>query len=164
VTKPSFASGLEELLREEEILSLTGMQFMRGILEGRLPAPPICKVLSFRLTSVSEGQTVFEGEPNFDCCNPFGSVHGGWYGTLLDSAMACAFMTTLPRGSGYTTLEFKVNVTRPIPIGRKIQATGTVQHSGRLTGVAKGEIICRESGRLYATGSTTCIVLTPNRH
>jgi uncharacterized protein (TIGR00369 family) len=90
-----------------------------------------------------------------------GTVHGGWYGTLLDSAMACAVMTAVPKGSTYTTLEYKVNVTRALPPGTEIEAVGTVSHAGRSTGVAEGAIRGVLDGKLYATGSTTCLILTP---
>ena len=119
--------------------------------------------MSYRLQSVEDGQVVFRGAPQFDVTNPMGSVHGGWYGTLLDSAMACAVMTKVPQGSVYTTLEYKINITRAIPIGVEIDAIGTIEHSGRSTGVAKGEIRCVEDGKLYATGSTTCIIMDMSR-
>ncbi len=99
------------------------------------------------------------GAPEFNVCNPMGTVHGGWYGTLLDSAMACAVMTKVPRGSVYTTLEYKVNILRAIPLGMQIDCIGTIDHVGRSTGVAHGEIRGVEDGKLYATGSTTCIVM-----
>ncbi len=88
-----------------------------------------------------------------------GTVHSGWNGTLLDSAMACAVMTKVPQGSVYTMLEYKVNVTREIAIGTGIVAEGIVSHSGRSTGVAEGTIRDARSGQLYATGSTTCFIL-----
>jgi uncharacterized protein (TIGR00369 family) len=103
---------------------------------------------------------VFAGSPEFAVMNPVGVVHGGWYGTLLDSCMACAVMTTLSRGSTYTTLEYKVNIVRPIPLGMRVLAIGEIQHSGRSTGVARGEIVGADDGRIYATGSTTCLVMT----
>ena len=87
--------------------------------------------------------------------NPSGSVHGGWYGTLLDSAMACAIMTRVPQGSVYTTLEYKVNIIRPIPLGLMVDCIGTVEHAGRSTGVATGKVVGVEDGKLSATGSTT---------
>ena len=90
------------------------------------------------------------------------TVHGGWYGTLLDSCMACAVMTKLPRGATYTTLEYKINITRAIPAGMEIVATGLVQHAGRSTGVANGEIRGAQDGKLYATGSTTCMIFAPS--
>ena len=74
---------------------------------------------------------------------------------------ACAVMTTVPRGSYYTTLEYKVNITRALPLGREVLAIGTVDHGGRSTGVASGEIRGAEDGKLYATGSTTCLIMTP---
>ena len=150
----------DELLTPDALLSMSGLEFMRGILEGRLPAPPIARTLDYRLEEVDEGRVVFAGAPSFEACNPLGTVHGGWYGTLLDSAMACAIQTRVPKGSAYTTLEYKVNVIRPVPLGRTVRAIGTASHVGRSTGVAEGRMEDAE-GRLYATGSTTCIVLTP---
>ncbi|PWE32073.1 thioesterase [Maritimibacter sp. 55A14] len=138
---------------------MSGLDFMEAILDGRLPQPPIARLMGYRLHEVAPGRVVFRGVPEFDVANPMGTVHGGWYGTLLDSAMACAVMTRVPRGSVYTTLEYKVNVIRPIPLGTEIAATGTTSHAGRSTGVAEGRIEGVADGRLYATGSTTCIIM-----
>ncbi|KNG92701.1 thioesterase [Pseudaestuariivita atlantica] len=143
------------------MLGMTGLAFMQGVLDGTLPAPPIGKTLNYRVTDVAPGAVTFEGSPTFDHCNPIGTVHGGWYGTLLDSCMACAVMTMLEKGTGYTTLEYKVNITRTVPLGMQVAARGVVQHMGRSTGVANGELRGVEDGKLYATGSTTCIVLRP---
>ncbi|KUJ80490.1 thioesterase [Ruegeria marisrubri] len=153
------AKSVEELLRPADMANMSGLEFMQGILDGRLPAPPISKVLGYHLHSVEEGRVAFRGTPTFDVCNPLGSVHGGWYGTLLDSAMACAVQTGVPRGAAYTTLEYKINIIRGIPIGTEVECVGVADHVGRSTGVAHGEIRGVEDGRLYATGSTTCIVL-----
>ncbi len=148
-----------DLLKMEDIIQLSGLEFMQGILEGRLPAPPISRVMGYRLHAVDPGRVVFRGTPEFDVTNPMGTVHGGWYGTLLDSAMACAVMTGVPRGSAYTTLEYKINILRSIPLGTEIDCIGVVDHVGRSTGVAHGEIRGVSDGKLYATGSTTCIVM-----
>ncbi|MEQ6248564.1 PaaI family thioesterase [Sulfitobacter sp. HNIBRBA3233] len=156
---PSTAQSPEDLLSQEEALSLSGLEFMQRILDGTNPGPPISATMGYRLYSVEEGRCVFRGSPTFEMTNPMGTVHGGWYGTLLDSAMACAVMTKVPRGSVYTTLEYKVNILRPIPIGMEIDCIGTSNHVGRSTGVAQGEIRGIEDGKLYATGSTTCIVM-----
>ena len=86
-------------------------------------------------------------------------VHGGWYGTILDSALGCAVATTLEPGAGYTTLEYKVNLTRGLKPGTLVECRARVQHAGRSTAVAEGTIIGVEDGKLYATGSTTCIIL-----
>ncbi len=156
-----FATSLEELPSQQEMLSMSGLDFMVGILEGRISGPPIGQALGYRLQSVEDGRVTFRGTPQFNSTNPMGSLHGGWYGTLLDSAMACAVMTKVPRGSVYTTLEYKVNITRAIPLGTEVDSIGTVDHSGRSTGVATGEIRGVEDGKLYATGSTTCIIMKP---
>lgn len=155
----TYAQSPADLLSQAELLGLSGLEFMQGILAGRLPGPPIGQTMGYRLHSVEDGRVVFRGTPEFGVTNPMGSVHGGWYGTLLDSAMACAVMTRVPKGSVYTTLEYKVNILRPIPLGTAIDCFGEVDHAGRSTGVAHGEIRGVEDGKLYATGSTTCIIM-----
>jgi len=157
--QPKYAMNPGELLPLEVALKLSGLEFMQGILSGTYPAPPISKTLNFELVDVQMGQVTFHGAPQFDAFNPLGTVHGGWYGTVLDSAMACAVMTTVPRGKYYTTLEYKINIVRPIALDRRVRIIGNVEHSGRSTAVAQGRIIDLDSGKLYATGTTTCIVL-----
>lgn len=153
------AQTLNDLPSQDQLLSMSGLDFMRGVLDGRIARPPISVGMKYHLDLVEEGRVLFRGAPEFAHTNPMGTVHGGWYGTLLDSAMACAVMTTVPQGSVYTTLEYKVNITRPIPLGTEIICEGKVQHAGRSTGVAMGELRGAADGRLYATGSTTCIIM-----
>lgn len=159
MTARNLATGPEDLPDRATLTSMSGLAFMEGIRDGTLPGPPIGRTLNFGLETVEDGRVVFRGHPLFDHCNPMGTVHGGWYGTLLDSAMACAVMTKLPQGAVYTTLEYKVNIIRPIPLGLDILAEGIVSHAGRSTGVAEGTIRGAEDGRLYATGSTTCLIM-----
>lgn len=149
----------EELATPEEMLSRSGLEFMQDMMAGQLAGPPIGATLNYRPERVADGEVVFVGAPLFEHTNPMGTVHGGWYGTVLDSCMACAVMTKVPRGSVYTTLEYKISIIRPIPIGTMVRATGRVQHAGRSTGVADGEIRGVEDGKLYATGTTTCIIM-----
>ncbi len=139
---------------------MTGLDYMRALRDGTMPPPPIIAFMGFSLTEVEDGHVVFEGTPEYDHTNPMGTTHGGWYGTILDSALGCAVMTKLPAGKAYTTLEYKVNLVRAIPTGTRGRAVGTVQHVGRSTGVATAELRGAEDGRLYATASTTCIVMS----
>ena len=149
----------DELPTMAETLAMSGLEFMQGVLAGTVARPPISALLNYSLDSVAHGKVVFRGTPLFDHTNPMGTVHGGWYGTLLDSCMACAVMTTVPKGSVYTTLEYKINLTKGIPLGTEIAATGTIDHAGRTTGVAHGEIRGVADGTLFATGSTTCLIM-----
>jgi uncharacterized protein (TIGR00369 family) len=144
----------------EELLSRSGLDFMRAILNGELPPPPMAQTLGYRVTHVAAGEVVFAGAPGMAHTNPMGGVHGGWYGTVLDSAMGCAVMTAVPRGALYTTLEYKINITRALPPGTAIRCTGRVDHAGRSTAVARGELRGADDDRLYATGSTTCMILS----
>lgn len=153
------AQSIADLLPVEDMLRMSGLEFMQRIAEGTLPQPPIGNGMNYRVHTAEDGKVVFRGTPGFEHTNPMGTVHGGWYGTLLDSCMACAVMTKVPKGSIYTTLEYKINITRAIPLGTEIEAIGTLDHVGRSTGVAHGEIRGLEDGKLYATGSTTCLVM-----
>jgi len=155
------ATQLEDLPTRDQMLSMSGLDFMQKILAEELSGPPISGVLNYHLAFVAEGEVHFRGTPKFEHTNPLRTVHGGWYGTLMDSAMACSVMTTVPKGSMYTTLEFKVNITRALTIGTEVIVKGTIQHAGRTTAVAKGEMRGVEDGKLYATGSTTCLIMTP---
>ena len=154
-----FAKTLEDLANRDTLLGMSGLAFMQAIRDGDLPHPPIAEGLNYSLETVEDGRVVFCGRPKFAHINPMGTVHGGWYGTLLDSAMACAVMTKVPQGRVYTTLEYKVNIVRPIPLDAEIRAEGLVAHAGRTTAVANGEIRSVENDRLFATGSTTCIIM-----
>ncbi|GGO50657.1 thioesterase [Roseovarius pacificus] len=153
------AETLDDMPGMDDLLSRSGLEFMQDMIAGRLPGPPIGAALGFAPISVEEGRVVFEGAPQFTVTNPMSAVHGGWYGAILDSCMGCAVMTTVPRGSVYTTLEYKVNITRAIPLGTRVRAIGTVDHAGRSTGVASGEIRGIGDDRLYATSSTTCLIM-----
>ena len=153
------AQTIGDLVPLTEIASMTGLEFMQGMIAGRYPPPPIAATMGFTAVAVEEGRAVFRGTPEFKVMNPIGSVHGGFYGTILDSAMACAVMSQLQVGQAYTTLEYKINITRPIRPGTQVECWGQVDHFGRSTAVAHGEIRGVEDGKLYATGSTTCIVM-----
>lgn len=153
------AKSIHDLADRDTLLSMSGLEFMQAILAGRLPRPPISGVLNYQLDLVEDGRVAFRGTPEFDHTNPMGTVHGGWYGTLLDSAMACAIMTKVPKGSVYTTLEYKVNIVRAIPLDQEIVCEGRVEHAGRSTGVANGWLRDAKTETLYATGSTTCIIM-----
>jgi uncharacterized protein (TIGR00369 family) len=146
--------------RASRALSISGLDRVRGMRDGTLPGPPIGDTLGFRVTEAEAGRVVVEAVPGPAHANTTGQPHGGWYGAVLDTCMACAVLTMVPAGSGYTTLEYRVNVTRPVPLGMRVRAEGLVQHAGRSTGVARGEIRGAENGVLYATGSTTCLIMS----
>ena len=144
----------------QNVKEMTGLDKLTRMLRDNAPPAGISVPLNFTLETAQDGHVTFTGTPLQDHVNPVGTVHGGWYGTLLDSCMACAILSRLAVETSYTTLEYKVNIIRPIPLGMPVRATGVAQHVGRSTGVASGEIRGIADDRLYATGSTTCMVLT----
>lgn len=139
--------------------TMSGIDFLRAIRDGKLPHPPICGLLGYRLTEVERGHVVFEITPAEQHYNPIGAVHGGIAMTLLDSAMGCTVQTGMAAGGGYTTLEAKTNLVRPITgdTGR-LRAIGKLVHLGKRIATAEGRLE-DASGKLYAHASTTCIVL-----
>ena len=137
----------------------TPLDYMRAIRDGKLPAPPIAKLLSMDLVEVEAGKAVFQLTPAEQHYNPIGVVHGGIAFTMLDSAMGCCVQTMLPAGKGYTTLEIKANLVRAITLKTgPIRATGKVVHLGRQTATAEARLE-DAAGKLYAHGTTTCLIL-----
>jgi uncharacterized protein (TIGR00369 family) len=149
------ASGLA---RPDQIAGKTGLEMIQALLAGELPPPPICESLDFTLVEVDFGRAVFQGRPLMRHYNPLGTVHGGWFATLLDSAAGCAVHTALPAGKAYTTAELKFNVVRPltdkVPL---VRAEGQVIHLGGRMATAEARMTGAD-GKLYAHASTTCFV------
>lgn len=139
--------------------SMAGIEFLRAMRDGRLPHPPICALLGYRLTEVESDHAVFEIAPAEQHYNPIGVVHGGIAMTLLDSAMGCAVQTRMPAGGGYTTLEAKTNLVRAVTADTgAMRAVGKVVHVGKRVATAEARLEDRE-GKLYAHATSTCIVL-----
>jgi uncharacterized protein (TIGR00369 family) len=144
--------------RAEQVAGKTGMEMMEAMLRGELPYPPIAQTLDFQLMDVSEGRAVFQGTPGPAHLNPMGTIHGGWYATLLDSALGCAVHTMMPVGRGYTTAELGVNLVRAIGSkAPRVRAEGKVIHCGRQLATAEARLFGPD-GTLYAHATTTCLV------
>jgi uncharacterized protein (TIGR00369 family) len=142
----------------EEVKAYSGLEFLQRIASGQVPLPPICATLGFGLAEVKPGFALFTMTPKFKHYNPIGAVHGGVASTLLDSCMSCAIQTYLEKGLGYTTLELKVNLVRPITDKTgPIRAEGRTLYVGRRSATAEGKII-DAGGTLLAHGTTTCMI------
>jgi uncharacterized protein (TIGR00369 family) len=142
---------------------MSGLAFMQAIMRGDLPAPPIAVLLGFELVEAEEGRAVFGLTPAEYHYNPIGAVHGGLACTLLDSAMGCAVQSTLPAGTGYTTLELKVNLVRPLTQETgPLRCEGKVLHLGGRTATAESRLVDVQ-GTLYAHATTTCMIFRPPR-
>ena len=142
----------------EQVAGMSGLELLRAIIDGRLPAAPITKTLDFALVEAEPGRVAFQGRPSAAHYNPLGTVHGGWFATLLDSAVACAVHSLLPPGKAYTTAELKINIVRPltdkVPL---VRAEGNIIHFGGRMGTAEGRLTGPD-GKLYAHASTTCFI------
>ena len=146
------------VVRPEQLVGLDGLAMMQAMLRGELPYPPIAETLDFLPIEVGPGRAVFQGKPGPAHLNPMGGVHGGWFATLLDSALGCAVQTMLPLGRGYTTAELGVNLVRGLsPKVQRVRAIGEVLHCGRQLATATARLVGPD-GTLYAHASTTCLV------
>jgi uncharacterized protein (TIGR00369 family) len=144
--------------RPEQVAGLSGLEVMKRIIGRELPMAPIGRTLDFCLVEASEGRAVFQGKPSPALLNPMGGVHGGWYATLLDSALGCAVACALPAGRAYTTAELGVNLVKAIgPNVKRVRAEGKVLHCGRQLATAEARLYGPD-GTLYAHGTTTCLV------
>ncbi|RDK10076.1 PaaI family thioesterase [Cupriavidus lacunae] len=142
----------------EQIAGRSGMEVFEAIFAGELPPAPIGDTLDFVPIHMEPGVAVFQGRPQRRHYNPLGIVHGGWFATLLDSAVGCAVHSTLPAGKAYTTLELKVNMVRALTDGvRLVRAEGKVIHAGRQVATAEGRLVGPD-GKLYAHATTTCLI------
>lgn len=146
------------VVSRDVLLAEDGLGFLRGMIEGRHPAPPFAETMDFMLAEVTEGRVVFTGTPTARFFNPLGSIHGGWTATILDSAMACAAHSTLKAGEGYTTLEMKINYVRPVmPESGLVRCEGKLIHRGGTVATTEGRLV-DERGRLLAHGTETCLI------
>ncbi len=142
----------------EQVAGKSGLELMQAMLRGELPFPPIASTLDFTLVAVADGMATFQGTPLARHLNPMGTVHGGWFATLLDSALGCAVHTKMPPGRAYTTAELGVNLVRALtPKVPRVRAIGQVIHCGRQLATAEARLVGPD-GTLYAHATTTCLV------
>jgi uncharacterized protein (TIGR00369 family) len=140
--------------------TMSGLEYMRALMAGEIPPPPIAVVMNMSPIEVDDGRAVFAGRPGEEHYNPIGVVHGGYASTLLDSALGCAVHTTLEAGKAYTTLSLEVKLVRPITRDTGlVRAEAEVVHRGRKQSTAEARLVADESGKLLAHATTTCLIL-----
>ena len=139
-------------------LTMAGVDYLRAMADGELPAPPISGLMRFEIASADPGRVVFTCEPDESAYNPIGAVHGGVVCTLLDSVTGCAVHSTLPAGKGYTSVEIKVNYLKAVRLDSGVlTATGTVVKAGSRVGFAEG-VVTDAGGAVVATATSTLLV------
>jgi uncharacterized protein (TIGR00369 family) len=144
--------------RPDQVLNKTGQEFFDAIFSGELPAFGIGHTLDFLPIEIKDGRAVYQGRPSARHYNPMGTVHGGWFSAMLDSAVGCAVHCTLAAGKAFTTAELKVNIVRPLTDKvTLVRAEGQVIHLGKRMATADGRLVGAD-GKLYAHASTTCFI------
>jgi uncharacterized protein (TIGR00369 family) len=140
--------------------TMSGLEYMTAVSEAEVPPPPIAVLMRYRPVEIEEGRVVFEGEPGEEHYNPIGVVHGGYAATMLDSVLGCAVHTTLPAGVAYTSLGLEVKYLRPITrdTGR-VLCEASVIYRGRRQATAEAVVTAADSGKVLASGTSTCMVL-----
>lgn len=144
--------------RPDQVAGKSGLQLMQAMIDGELPYAEIARTLDFTIIEVAPGRAVFQGTPMQRHLNPLGTVHGGWFATLLDSALGCSIHTLMPPDRSYTTAELGVNLVKAItPKVQRVRAEGRVIHCGRQLATAEARLLGPD-GTLYAHATTTCLV------
>jgi uncharacterized protein (TIGR00369 family) len=139
-------------------LGMAGIDYMRAMVAGKIPPPPIAQLVQMELVEAEPGRVVFTSRPDQSVYNPIGVVHGGLVCTLLDSVAGCALHSTLPAGKGYTSVEIKINYLKAVrESSGLLTAVGTVVKAGSRVGFTEG-VVSDESGALVATATSTLLV------
>lgn len=143
-----------------ELGAYPGLDFLHRIQRGELPSVPMASTLDYVMVECERGRVVFQGTPRLEYYNPIGSVHGGYFATLLDSAMGCAVHSCLDKGLGYATIELKVSLLRPLTNRTgPVRAEGSVISISKRLGTAEGRLV-DAAGKLYAHATTTCMIFS----
>ncbi len=145
-------------LPREAVLTMPGLELMRAMVDGRLPGAPIAALMNMRAGTADPGVVEFTATPGPEHYNPLGTVHGGFAATLLDSCMGCAVHTTLPAGTGYTSIDINVTYVRAITTATgEVTARGEVIHAGRRVATVRGTLT-NAVGTVLAHGTSSCLV------
>lgn len=153
------------MLDKTKTATMTGMEVMQAVMHGILPNGPMAATCGYMIVALAPGEATLQGNPTESVMNVQGSVHGGWFATILDGAVGNAIHTLLPAGTGYTTLDLSVKMTRaivPSP-GARVRAIGKVIQVGRKIATAEGRIVGPD-GKLYAHATTTCLILNHSKN
>ncbi|MFC5502911.1 PaaI family thioesterase [Lysinimonas soli] len=144
------------------VRTVSGLDYLRGIAAGELPAPPIAQLLGMRIGRVLDGEVDFTLEPHPSHYNPIGVVHGGVLSTVLDTVTGCAVHSTLPAGSGYTSIDLNVSYLRGVTLDSgTLTFTGRVIKRGRRVMFASAEGVDAR-GEVVATATSSLLVMHPS--
>ena len=150
--------GLFEIRRQ-----LSGLEFFKKMIAGELPPPPLVVLLGLKLVEAEPGRVTFTGVAREEFYNGMGVAHGGFAATLLDSALGCAINTMMPAGRVFTTIDLQIHYTRALRReAGELRCTATVVHVGSRTATSEGRIV-DAAGKVYAHGTTTCMLVEPPR-
>ncbi len=137
---------------------MSGLEILQAVVDGRVPGPPMGRLMNIQLAEVARGHIVFTAELGEFHYNPLGMIHGGFAATLLDSAMGCCVQSCLEAGDLYTTLEIKVNYLRALTLATaNVRGVADIIHIGRTTALVEGRVV-DDAGIVYAHGTTTCLI------
>jgi uncharacterized protein (TIGR00369 family) len=137
--------------------TIQGVPYFEAIRDGKLAPAPIANTIGWDVVEVERGRIKLALVPQEFLLNPH-VLHGGVLSMLLDSATACAVISTMAEDQACTSLEIKVNYIRGVSIDvERIFCEGRVVHGGRQSAVAEAEI--RDAaGKLYAKATATFLV------
>jgi uncharacterized protein (TIGR00369 family) len=158
-TRTRTFSWADPVLHASALGRSSGLETLQSMVNGEMPPPPVMRMLGMGRMDVGEGTVTVTLEPQEFHYNPLGSVHGGVLATLLDTGTGCAVHTTLPAGTGYTSLDLNTRFLRAVTVrSGTLTCVGTVIARGRRTATAEARITDGR-GALVAHATSTCLLM-----
>ena len=137
---------------------LTGLETIQHLKAGLFPEPTMAQTIPMKIEFAALGTVEFSAVATEKHLNPMGGVHGGFAATVMDSATGAAVHTVLKKGESYGTVDLNVKMLKPIPIGKRLLARGTVVHRSNRLGISEANLTDAD-GKLYAHATATCMIL-----
>jgi uncharacterized protein (TIGR00369 family) len=142
-----------------QFVALSGLDYLRSLVEGGSLPPPIGYFCGLRLTAVEPGSATFTLPVTDWLLPPQGVVSGATLALLVDAPLGCTVQTALPPGTPFTTAEISLSFLRTVvPRSGTLTAKGKLIHAGKTIAVSQVDVT-DDMGRLLAVTSSRCAIL-----
>ncbi len=136
---------------------VAGIDYLRAVLRGEYPSPPMCETLPMRYTRIDDGLVEMVATASVEHMNTLGGVHGGFAATLIDTVTGSVVLSKMQPGESYTTISLELKMLRPLPLDEPVYARGSLVNISRRLAVAEG-VVRNAEGKVVAQGSSGCMV------
>jgi uncharacterized protein (TIGR00369 family) len=118
---------------------------------------PYFTLLSMSIRDIGIGYSLLDIDVQNKHLQPFETVHGGVFASIIDSAAFWAVFCEVDEDAGMTSVDLKVNYLAPAKEG-KLLARGRRIKLGKTLALGEAEVINQED-TILAHGTSTLIIL-----